>query len=262
MKKQRQSKRSGRKHKGFTPSEVKKTIAKAGKWFYRVIIEKHKQNIAKAASFDQYKVNPMLLPYLAQCISGQVTAKSVAKALIYPRVLGTSITTSFGSNLQHFITEVIPSSLGSITEGLDLEFIDTVDGRKKYAQIKLGPNTINKDDVLVIHGHFKKIRGLARANKLKNVEQNDYVIGVMYGTVDELSSHYQRLRDTHHYNVLVGEEFWLHLTGDSKFFAKLIAEFTKQASKSEPKKEIEKAVNRLAKTPDIIKIVKQLKKIG
>ena len=32
-----------------------------------------------------------------------------------------------------------------------------IDGEKKYCQLKSGPDTINKDDVETIAGHFKSV---------------------------------------------------------------------------------------------------------
>ena len=71
-------------------------------------------------------------------MTGQLTPKSIAKALAYPRVLGQSITTSFGMNMQKFISDVLVNAFGSTTQGIDIEFTDCVDGRKKYCQVKLG----------------------------------------------------------------------------------------------------------------------------
>lgn len=75
--------------------------------------------------------------YLANFLTGNSSPKSIAKALIYPRILGTSITTSFGTNIQKFTNDVL-DAFGSTTPGIDIEFIDRIDGHKKYCQMKSG----------------------------------------------------------------------------------------------------------------------------
>ena len=56
--------------------------------------------------------------------------------------------------MQGFIS-AIQNAVGSTTSGMDIEFTDQTDGRKKYCQLKAGPNTINADDVETIAGHFQ-----------------------------------------------------------------------------------------------------------
>jgi len=68
--------------------------------------------------------------------------------------------------MQKFISDVLKDSFGSMVAGIDIEFIDAIDGRKKYCQAKLGPNTINKDDIETIHNHFKAARNLGRTNNI------------------------------------------------------------------------------------------------
>ena len=119
-------------------SKTDKTLRKAGEWFSETICQKHLQNTLKLSSASKLDINPMLAPYLSQCLTDEITPEGVARALIYPRVLGTSITTSMGQNIQSFITDVLGNTFGSATEGLDVEYIDVVDKRKKYCQIKLG----------------------------------------------------------------------------------------------------------------------------
>lgn len=93
-----------------------------------------------------------------------------------------------------------------------------IDGRKKYCQIKAGPNTINKDDIDTINRHFMGIKNLARTNNL-NIGINDLIVGVLYGETRELSGHYKVINKT--YPVIVGGDFWNRLTGDVDFYKKL-----------------------------------------
>lgn len=203
-------------------TEPQKTaiIESAKNFFSTIIIPKHIANLnnLKLSSFD---VNPFLINYLAAFLCGDTTPLSIAKALVYPRILGTSINTSFGQNTQIFISnlsEIIGTASG--IDGIDIEFVDALDGRKKYCQCKAGPNTINKDDVATILGHFKRLIGKARLDRFP-LMIDDMIVGVLYG--DKISANYKMIEAQ--YPVYYGANFWLHLTGDKKFYLRLAKAF-------------------------------------
>lgn len=201
----------------------KQAIIESGKDFFRsTIIPNHINGLQKLKLSD-FKFNPFLINYLAAFLCGDTAPKSLAKALLYPRILGTSINTSFGQNIQIFI-----SSLEEVTgcasgiDGIDIEFIDALDGRRKYCQLKAGPQTINKDDVATILGHFKHLIGKARLDKLP-LQIDDLVVGVLYGNSKDLSGHYKTIEA--HYPVYCGVDFWERLTGDRNFYYRLSKAF-------------------------------------
>ena len=163
--------------------------------------------------------------------------------LLYPRILGTSISTTFGTQLQYFCNEVL-SSYASTTSGIDIEFIDTIDGRKKFCQVKAGPTTINHDDVTTIKNHFRDIRNLARTNHL-DLRITDCIVGVFYGTEEDLCQSYKRINED--YPVYVGVEFWQRLTGDSKFYFDLINAFADVANEIDSSDLINNTIQQLSK---------------
>tara|TARA_B100000953_G_C17960750_1_gene402905 strand:- start:236 stop:943 length:708 start_codon:yes stop_codon:yes gene_type:complete len=201
-------------------NQERERILENAKDFFRAqIVQSHIDGACKrASSLKEYNVNPFLFKYLANFLTGNDDPYSIAKALVLPRVLGSSITTSFGMKIQNLISSLF-EGLGSTTQGIDIEFIDAIDGRKKYCQLKAGPNTINHDDVTTIVNHFKGVRNLARTNNL-NVGINDMIVGVVYGDQNELSSHYNRLNEN--YPVYIGQDFWHRLTGKEDFYLDLI----------------------------------------
>lgn len=186
--------------------------------FAKELIKNHKENTEKCKKIEAFNINPFLVKYLANFLNGSCNSKDIAKVLVYPRVLGTSINTSFGNYLQKFCTSAL-SGFASTTSGIDIEFIDCVDGRRKFCQIKAGPNTINKDDVETIKNHFSAVKRLARTNN-KILNTTDLIVGVLYGTPKELNGNYKKIDQE--YPVFVGEEFWYRLTGDKKFYYDLI----------------------------------------
>ena len=204
-------------------NKEKTSIIQSGKEYFRqIIIPAHLKGL-EGLRLKDFDVNPFLINYLAAFICGNTESLSLAKALVYPRVLGTSINTSFGSNIQYFIAGLKEiTSSGSAIPGIDIEFEDALDGRKKYCQCKAGPKTINRDNIITIQGHFKEFKGIARQNRLR-ITDDDLVVGVLYGESSKLSANYKVIATT--YPVYCGAEFWEHLTGDKHFYNRLTKAF-------------------------------------
>ncbi len=108
--------------------EKEAILEKAQAWFKKSIAENHIKNTQKLVKASKFDINPFLAVYLSNFLTGNTNPESIAKALLYPRVLGTSITTSFGTNIQKFTNEVL-SSFGSTTSGIDIEFIDQINSK-------------------------------------------------------------------------------------------------------------------------------------
>lgn len=221
-------------------------LQKAKTFFVDKIIGNHLKGIKTLTSFKNFNVNPFTQPYLAKLLCGDTSEVSIARSLIYPRVLSTSISGIFGSQMQTFCSEVL-EGFGSTTQGIDIEFTDQTDKRKKYCQLKAGPNTINSGDVETILTKFKAVKNLGRTNNVK-IEQGDLVVGVLYGSDSELSTHYKALRTKHYIPVLVGNDFWIRLTGDMKFYFDLINVFSEASKELGKSSVIEDAVATLAQS--------------
>lgn len=217
-------------------------IEKAQSFFRKEIAESHMQN-TKKLRLSSFNLNPFLDKYKANFLTGNASALSIAKALVYPRVLGSSINTTFGNKLQKFCSTIL-EGYASTTSGIDIEFIDLLDGRRKYCQVKAGPNTINKDDVKTIEDHFQSIKNLARTNNL-NIGFNDLVVGVFYGEPKELSGHYKNIQKN--YPVYIGKEFWHRLTGDENFYTIITNAMGDVASEFDGSLLIENVINEIAK---------------
>lgn len=244
----------------FTPTtpENQKVLDEAKNWFKTKIVARHVANTQKLVDASQFDINPFVTPYLSAFLTSDISAKGVAKSLVYARVLGTSISTSFGTNIQNFISDVLVNAYGSVVQGVDICFIDKVDGREKYAQLKLGPNTINKDDVETIDRHFKTIKNLSRTNNAQ-IMTTDLIVGVLYGSDDSISAHYKKLRDDYFYPVFVGEQFWHRLTGDKLFMEKLIKSITDTIPEMDSSTVLQDTINKLSETEEIQKIVELAK---
>ncbi len=187
------------------------------------IFEKHIiSSIKKNSKLKSYSINPIVVKYLSKVIEDNYSSEGVAKGLYYPRVLGTSINTMFGTQIQNMFV-VLGLAQGSMIKGMDIEFFDKIDQRKKWCQLKSGPNTINSEDVNPLIKKFSDTINLARTNKaMENVRNTDFVVGVLYGEEAELSMHYKKINKIH--PVFIGAEFWTRLTGYPDFYAGLVEE--------------------------------------
>lgn len=201
-------------------SEQKLTIDIVN-YFETFIFKNHIEASLKTHSkLKSYNVNPIVVKYLSKVLDNNYTPEGVAKALFYPRVLGTSINTSFGTRIQNMFVELGIAD-GSLIKGMDIEFVDKIDNRKKWCQLKSGPNTINSEDVKPLIRKFTNTINLARTNKVfEGINNTDFVVGVLYGEADELSMHYKVIDKTH--PVIIGAEFWYRVTGYPNFYNGLV----------------------------------------
>jgi len=190
-------------------------------YFKEKIFENHKKNVLTHHSkLKSYKINPIIVKYLSKILEDDFTPSGIAKALYYPRVLGTSINTSFGTRIQNMFVE-LGLAEGSLIKGMDIEFFDKIDNRKKWCQLKSGPNTINSEDVNPLLKKFSSVANLARTNAI-NLNNSDLILGVLYGEESQLSQHYKSIDEKH--PVIIGTEFWHRLTGFPSFYQKLVKE--------------------------------------
>jgi len=89
--------------------------------------------------------------------------------------------------------------------------------------IQSGPNTINSEDVKPLIKKFTDTINLARTNRaFTNVNNTDFIVGVLYGEQSELSMHYKVIDKTH--PVVIGKDFWHRVTGFPKFYDGLVEE--------------------------------------
>ncbi len=160
------------------------------------IFDSHKLNtLGKNSSLKSYNINPIVSKYLSKILANDFSAMGIAKALYYPRVLGTSINTTFGTQIQNMFVD-LGMATGSLIKGVDIEYTCQITQKKKWCQLKSGPNTINSEDVNPLIKKFDTILNLARTNRaLSQLSNNDLNICILYGTHDEISQHYRKINE-------------------------------------------------------------------
>lgn len=213
-------------------------------YFETYIFKNHIEACMKTHSkLKSYNINPIVVKYLSKVLENNYSPEGVAKALYYPRVLGTSINTSFGTRIQNMFVELEIAN-GSLIKGMDIEFIDKIDNRKKWCQLKSGPNTINSEDVKPLIRKFTTTINLARTNNaFKNINNSDFMVGVLYGETEELSMHYKTIDKSH--PVIIGKEFWHRLTGFPDFYDGLVDSLHKSINNLDTKDFINEGCNML-----------------
>ena len=226
----------------MTEDELIQTIVE---YFETNIFKNHiNASLNTHSKLKSYNINPIVVKYLSKVLVGNYTPEGVAKALFYPRVLGTSINTSFGTRIQNMFVELKIAS-GSLIPGMDIEFYDKIDNRKKWCQIKSGPNTINSEDVKPLIRKFTNTIQLARTNRaFTNINNSDFIVGVLYGEISELSMHYKEIDKTH--PVIVGRDFWHRITGFPNFYDGLVSALKECINQLDTKEFITKGCDELA----------------
>ena len=193
-----------------------------------IIIRNRKKAINKFSKVEEYQINYFLVNYICKFFGESVNAETLSKALYYPKALGTSLTTSFGTQLQKIIVN-LGFAKGSRIPGIDIEFLDKVSEKEIFCQLKSGPNTINSGDVSPIKKKFEKLINLSKTNN-DLINNHQCVVALLYGSEDQISQHYKKIAET--YSVYSAENFWHRITGYNDFYFSLIDEID-QRTKNE-----------------------------
>ncbi len=227
-------------------SELKTQV----EWYFKKeFVDALLEKLVEGHSLASFNVNPFLITALSKGVLGETTPGNMAKSLLYPRVFGTSLSTTFGDKFQKFCIHVMGAE-ASGTPGMDLQFQDKVDNRLLLMQAKSGPNTINSGDVQPIVNDMNSAYRLLVQNRTTNLPT--FAIGVFYGTHADISGHYKKIEASSvgaqlNIPILVGKEFWHRLSGDENFYANLIATFCELFEKADYRALFEADINNLAK---------------
>lgn len=226
--------------------ELRSELKKYFKTEFADLILKKLQTGHKLSSF---KVNPLILTALSSGVLGSPTSLNMAKALLYPRVFGTSTNTSFGDKMQTMCIKYLDAEASS-TPGMDIEFEDKIDSKRIIMQLKAGPNTINSEDVEPILRHMNSAYRLLQQNRVKVMPT--FAIGITYGTINEISGHYKKIQNSPvggqmSIPIFIGQDFWARLTGDKNFYNEMISVFIELFEQEDYSSLLDKDLENLSK---------------
>ena len=214
----------------------------AEKWIVDDFHTRNLKNIKKLSDINEFTINPILLKYLSRVYHGKHNPECLVRTLIAPRILSTSVTTTFGNRIKPFIISNFPDVSKSLLHGVDIEFLDKSkkNPTSGYCKIFAGPHTLNSTTSQNVIENFNN---LISKKKLK---KSDLFIGVTYGEDKELSENYLKIRSKG-YKIVCGQDFWNMLTGHKSFYDDLIKSF-------------KSGVDKIDETALINKIISDLKK--
>lgn len=185
------------------------------------------KKLEKGHGLDNFIVNPFILVTLSSGVFGESTSMNMAKSLLYPRVFGTSISTSFGDKMQRLCVQHLGARASAIP-GMDIEFEDKKEEQTIIMQLKAGPNTINSGDVKPMVEEMVSAYRLLQQNKV--TQMPTFALGAIYGSLEEVSAHYKKIRDSgvgaqQSIPIYIGQDFWHRLTGNSNFYLEMLKIF-------------------------------------
>ncbi len=177
-------------------------------YFRRNIFQPHFRKLqTEHADFESYSANPFLLPYQSKIIENDNNALGAAKALYYARVLSTSINTAFGAHIRKALVNCALAESINNKSNIIL-FTDKLTSERTGCILKSGPKTVNSGD----EGNI-----LDKLNDIQGVETR--AVAILYGTEADLNPTYQHLN--REIQILVGNDFWHHITGFPDFYVHL-----------------------------------------
>lgn len=238
----------------MTIQEKSEMMSRAKDWF-RELAAKHINKTNEIHSLNDFNYNPFLVGYLSRFFGDDPSPENLAKVLLYPRVLGTSINTFFGEAIKHLSEDVFEGFNPNIP-GLNIGFIDQRDMVQKYAQLKSGPVTINMGDAQPLIDSYDAILD-NEAVQERGIVADNLVVAVIYGERERMHGAYSKIEE--HYNVLIGQEFWHAITGDANFYSELIDAIAQIASENEGAVFLENSIARLAADEHLVALSNTLR---
>ena len=202
----------------FLTEQQKQSIIESGKDYFRsIIIPSHLKNL-KMLKLKDFNVNPFMFQYL------DASFESLAKALLYPKAFEVIVCQGSSAGLYDLFWKIsrmtrrvtINKKIG------ELEFVDAIDGRKKYCCFTNTCTELIRCDLNAILSQYKCILNEKMQGDL-SFQIDDLVVGVVFGEHNKLSPNYKTLETT--FPVYCGAEFWEHLMGDKHFYSRLLNAF-------------------------------------
>lgn len=193
---------------------------KLSKFIEESINDYHKKILDKLLKLKLKSVLKRKNPYLFK-VKGLDNSNELVKSILDAH-LSSQEEAIFGGVLEElaiFVCSVVYGGVKSSAEGIDLEF--DKDGIKYIVSIKSGPHWGNANSIKKLKDHFKKAKRILGTNAKK---QNVVAVnGCCYGKEGK--------SDKGEYIKYCGQEFWEHISGDDKLYAKIIAPFGVDANK-------------------------------
>lgn len=209
-------------------------------------------SLVGALDLDKLVLNGFSVGFLAAEVGGAITAESIARALVLPRALGSSVSTVLGTRVRQLCEIVEPSARLRGSALQEIEFVDKVDGRKRIGRFFGGPKNANTGRSVPVG------KELAALHAAHGGAKKRITACITHGEQRDL--HPSFLAAQIPYEVLVGADFWHRLSGDATFYKRATAGVAARMNDGRAHRTLEavlKAVSsQIGKRPDLMRLTK------
>jgi len=203
----------------------KEAIIECGREFFKKTIKLDHIKSIEDLRLKDFKLKPTVVNCITSYTLGRNTPKSVARALIHSVILETYANKISKKKVQRFVSKIAEITCNTSNyEGIDMEFIDAIDGRKKYCQVLPSSKKVNMNDNWRAAANFRNITRQYEYIDDWPFEYEDLIVGTLYGEYDNSIVEHRLLQNSD--CSYFGADFWEHLTGDKTFYYKLTKTFS------------------------------------
>ena len=197
---------------------------------------RHVKNL-KSLSPNDLVLNHFSASYAAGTIGGvPLTANSLARALVIPRALGSSLSTIVSRQLRFFCGE-LPGVEVVGKHANQVNYTDRVDDTNRIGIFAGGPSNLNSPGRKTLEGKLTRLHAqIGRSAPAP-------VVCVTHGEISNLNSSFKKLDPK--YAVFVGGDFWHRVTGDPNFYRELSFRLSWSAAAAGSKVALSDAIKRV-----------------
>lgn len=191
----------------YDEDQVKLAIAQGIESFYQSLISK----------IDEIKINDIVKsknPYLYRTKAMQTSAEIIESIL--QAFVSSSEETIFGNCFFEPIAIAASKGTKSAVTGVDVEVNDSDSDTKYLIAVKSGTSIFNADSAKKQADNFAAAKRTLKTSGGKT--HFEAIVGYAYGTKRDSGRGKAKI-----YEEVAGEEFWEAITGDSKFYTKIIS---------------------------------------
>ena len=191
----------------YDEEQVKQAIAHAIESFYQALISK----------IDEIKIADIVRsknPYLYRVKAMQTSAEIIESIL--QAFVSSSEETIFGNCFFEPIAIAASNGTKSAVTGVDVEVNDSDSDTKYLIAVKSGTSIFNADSAKKQADNFAAAKRTLKTSGGKT--HFEAIVGYAYGTKRDSGRGKAKI-----YEEVAGEEFWEAITGDNKFYTKIIS---------------------------------------
>ena len=174
---------------------------------FHELIERRKKKLLELSKLKNHDLNPLLDRHKALFLFGNESKESLARALIYPSIIGTGLNTSFGQLMQKNYLTKFENVTASGIKGLDIEFDDSIIDYATLLRVFFtahDPTQLNRqgNDIGPQYRSIVFVDGVEERNTLNSIlkEVSDWFRNEIVTEVAELAEHTVYPAEVYHFD--------------------------------------------------------------